>query len=194
MNYPHFDIHDIAPPASMADEELGSLLSRTAICLAALLQGPTATAGLNESRYNVLDALRRIPAGVCTQSRLAAGLLQSESNLSTLLERMRHDGLISRARSETDRRKSSIGLTRGGREALDRADLARNRETATILKVLDEGQHAAVRGALRLLLQRLEGALGIATRADNRVDQPAAMIAQHQTTRADSLITNGIPR
>src|SRR5262245_2121256 len=94
----------------------GERLLRTAQCLTALLQSPTARAGLNESRYNVLDALCRNAAGACSQTELARHLLQSESNLSTLLDRMRQAGLISRVRSESDRRVALIGLTAEGRE------------------------------------------------------------------------------
>ena len=169
MNQPHFDIHGLTnPPLPSVDGDVGVLLARTASCLAALLQGPTATAGLNESRYNVLDALRRISEGPCTQTALAARLLQSESNLSTLLERMRHDGLITRVRSETDRRKSSIGLTPAGCDALARADRARRRETATVMKVLGDSQLAALCATLGLLLQRLECELGVASRVNSR--------------------------
>src|SRR5262245_19426328 len=103
-------------PGFNADERL----LRTAQCLAALIQAPTSRAGLNESRYNVLDALRRRGVEGCSQSELAAHLLQSESNLSTLVDRMRQAGLITRVRSESDRRATVIGVTTVGREALGR--------------------------------------------------------------------------
>ena len=192
MNQPHFDIRGITNPASPAEGEAGSLLVRTADCLTALLQGPTATAGLNESRYNVLDTLRRMPEGTSTQTELAAQLLQSESNLSTLLERMRHDELISRVRSETDRRKSLIGLTSAGREALARADLARSRATANLLKALDESQRAALCASLGLLLQRFEGELGVAARVTTRGACGAVTtISERHPFRATSLISDG---
>src|SRR5262249_14919042 len=118
MPHSHLTSNDLAPPspphqpdrenglARNADsaDSTGGLLLRAAECLTALLQAPTARAGLNESRYNVLNVLRRKNSGNCTQTELATLLLQSESNLSTLLERMRLDGLISRVRSESDRR------------------------------------------------------------------------------------------
>lgn len=189
MNQPHFDIQGIAPSATPASGGVAMLLARTANCLAALLQGPTATAGLNESRFNVLDALRRIPGGTCTQTELANRLLQSESNLSTLLERMRHDELISRVRSETDRRKSLIGLTRAGRDALARADLARSRATAEILKMLDEDQQADLCASLGLLLQRFERELGVAAQVASRA---TATTSKRQPTRATTLISDGL--
>jgi len=138
---------------------LGELLLRAAECLTALLQSPTAEAGLNEPRYNVLAVLRRTASGSCSQTELATDLLQSESNLSTLLERMRKDGLISRVRSDADRRKAVVGLTPAGREALFLADQARARATATMLEALDERREAALREALSLLVHRLERTL-----------------------------------
>ena len=182
MNHPHFDIQAGTQPSPAAERAAGALLVRTADCLTALLQGPTATAGLNESRYNVLDTLRRMPGGTSTQTDLAARLLQSESNLSTLLERMRHDELISRIRSETDRRKSLIGLTNAGRETLAKADLARSRATAALFKAVDDSQQAALCAALGFLLQHFEGELGVA----------AAMTSARQPHRAFSPATDGL--
>ncbi len=142
----------------------GELLLRTAECLTALLHSPTAQAGLNESRYHVLDALRRKGSGSCSQTELATHLLQSESNLSTLVERMRQDGLISRVRSESDRRVALIGLSDAGREALARADRARQRAAAAVLDVFDAEGEGALCTSLRRLLNKLERALGIAGR------------------------------
>jgi len=189
MSQPHFDVHAITHSTAPDVTGLGALLSRTADCLTAVLHGPTATTGLNESRYHVLDALRRMPGGICTQTELAAWLLQSESNLSTLLERMRQDDLISRVRSEADRRKSLIGLTTAGREALARADQARTRATAAIFHALHEFQQAALRESLALLLQRLERELGVATRIPNR---GAEMTRERATFPASSLISDGL--
>jgi DNA-binding MarR family transcriptional regulator len=201
MNQPHFDIQGMTNPPASAEGSVGEFLVRAAACLTALLQGPTATAGLNESRYNVLDALRRTAGGTSTQTELAARLLQSESNLSTLLERMRQDGLISRERSETDRRKSLIGLTRAGRDALARADLARSRAMATVFKTLEESEQAGLRTALWVLLQQFEGQLGIAARVNSPVAPPttsriaspaAAMTSEHRSFQGTSLISDGL--
>jgi DNA-binding MarR family transcriptional regulator len=184
MSQPHFDSHSVAPPPALEpavrdpalskpageSETLGALLMRTAECLTALVQGPTAQAGLNESRYRVLDVLRRKASGTCSQTELATQLLQSESNLSTLLERMRKDGLISRVRSESDRRMALIGLSEAGAAALNRADPARLRAMATVLRVFDGNREDDLSEALRLLLATLERALGLTGRATRRTN------------------------
>lgn len=161
------------------NESLSALLVRTANCLTAFLQAPTAQEGLNESRYNVLNFLRRAPSGTCSQTELATHLLQSESNLSTLLDRMRADGLISRVRSESDRRKTQVGLSVAGREALTRAEQARSRAATTILKILDNRSAASLCQNLERLLQRLELALRIGGRA------PAGFRADRMSRRAN---------
>jgi DNA-binding MarR family transcriptional regulator len=160
----------IAAGLARADSSIAGILLRSAECLTALMQSPTAQAGLNESRYNVLDVLRRHGPSSCSQTGLAQQLLQSESNLSTLLDRMKKDGLISRVRSESDRRVTRVALTAAGSDALERADDARARAAASVLQVFDEHSHAALCQALGLLQRRLHRTLGISDRAAVRVD------------------------
>lgn len=173
---PHQPDHEMGTAiASASADSTGALLLRTAECLTALLQAPTARAGLNESRYNVLNVLRHKDSGTCTQTELATLLLQSESNLSTLLERMRLDGLISRVRSESDRRISLIGLSAAGREALLRAVQARARAVAPIFKALDEQRAGELRESLGQLVRQLEHTLGVAGRGAGRRDATGSL-------------------
>jgi len=184
MSQPHISFHkemmasstkqttsQMEPPFSPGSScSVGELLLRTAECLKALMQAPTAEAGLNESRYNVLAVLRRTTSGPCSQTELARELLQSESNLSTLLERMRKDGLISRVPSETDRRKALIGLTPAGSDALCRADQARARAARPIFHALDEQCETGLGETLGLLVEGLERTLGVARHGTTRLD------------------------
>lgn len=70
--------------------------------------------GLSESRAAVLQALAHNPCNV-TQADLANDLSLSESNLCSLVERMRTEGLLDRKRSSLDRRKTVLTLTSSGR-------------------------------------------------------------------------------
>jgi DNA-binding MarR family transcriptional regulator len=148
----------------LSQANIAALLIRIADCLTAILRGPTEEAGLNECRYKLLAALRQTCAGTSTQADLAYTLLQSESNLSTLLERMQQDGLISRVRSATDRRKTQIGLAASGSDALSRADFLRQRAMAKVLSVLGEDQSSGLFTTLTALLNGLESELGLETR------------------------------
>lgn len=167
MRAPHFEIRrgdepidsgrDVGGAAVAADgDDVGELLLRTGICVEALLAGPTADAGLNEARYQVLAAIHRQGYDGCSQTELAGHLLQSESNLSTLLERMRLDGLVVRERSATDRRRSVIRLTDAGAETLQEA--ARRRK-AVLAKWLPQEASFAWQGALQRTLARMEALL-----------------------------------
>lgn len=89
---------------------------------------------LNDGRHSVLAVLARTEAGVCTQAQLAERLGQSESNVSTLIERMQRDGLVSRTKSETDRRKRLLKITAAGRAILDAIDADRNEWAESLLK------------------------------------------------------------
>ena len=162
---------------------IAALLGRSAACLAAILRTPTASSGLNESRFHVLDALRRMPDGTSTQAALAVALLQSESNLSTLLERMHHDGLISRIRSTADRRKSLIGLTTDGSDALMQADHERDRAVAKILRLLAEQRTRDLRETLEQLLIQLELELGIRSPSES----PATALQDTEVPSEDVL-------
>jgi DNA-binding MarR family transcriptional regulator len=154
MSDPHFGAAAVSDDPPRVD--LAQLVVRAADCLRALLHEPTARAGLNETRFNVLDLLRRSASGSCSQSEIAARLLQSESNLSTLLDRMHQDGLISRTRSKTDRRRVAIGLTPLGQQALALADRKRGRASSEAIGALDDDQHTRFREALESLIRSLE--------------------------------------
>lgn len=115
------DVQSPASPDGFDVAETCEQLLQTADVLRHYMEGPTSAAGLNDARYTVLDALQRYAGQGCSQTQLAGLLLQSESNLSTLLERMRQDGLIARIRSVADRRKCIVQLTEFGEEKLKKA-------------------------------------------------------------------------
>lgn len=84
-------------------------------CLRELLAPELIRHGVNDARFMVMRAICDSPAGECSQTELARSLKQSEANVSTLLERMRVDELVTREKSPLDRRRSVIRLTERGR-------------------------------------------------------------------------------
>lgn len=76
---------------------------------------------LNDARFAVLQAVEDAGDAGCSQTELARRLRNSESNISTLLNRMVSDNLVERRRSQTDRRKSLIRLSPNGAARLARA-------------------------------------------------------------------------
>jgi DNA-binding MarR family transcriptional regulator len=162
----HQSLFAVVPPGPVMRESvaLAANLIRGADCLVAALQEPTAEAGLNEARYRVLAGLGGQAAGECSQAELAAALLQSESNLSTLLERMSADGLISRRRSDADRRRSLIRLTADGQRALQRADRVRAAVVERLLRLLAHDEISQLCKSLAGVVESLEASLS----ADSR--------------------------
>src|SRR5262249_22136911 len=84
---------------------------------------------------------------------------QSESNLSTLLERMGGDGLITRTRSQTDRRRSLIRVTPRGLAALARAERSRAATIVRLMRQFSREEADELANRLRPLVMKLERAL-----------------------------------
>ena len=103
--------------------------------------------------------LRRVdealPTGL-SQAELAAHLDQSESSISTLVDRMRRDGLLYRLRSKTDRRMRSLMLTDTGRTLLTQARAGYDRTLAELLSPLDPVHVSMLNMLLRLLTTELD--------------------------------------
>ena len=81
--------------------------------------------GLTEVRYSVLVALNSAGEMGLSQSELAERLMQSESNVSTLIERMAQDDLVERLRSDADRRKRVLLLSPSGLRLVERVETPR---------------------------------------------------------------------
>lgn len=145
-------------PWGGSPNDLASCLIRGADCLTAALAECTCDAGLNEPRYRVLETLHRLTGGECSQAKLARLLLQSESNLSTLLDRMGGDGLISRERSPSDRRRSLIRMTPLGAEALFRAERARAIAMTRLLTRFGREELEKLAEGMVRLVREIEGA------------------------------------
>lgn len=166
---------------------------RGAECLEAALLECTADAGLNESRYRVLDALHRHTRGECSQAELAVKLLQSESNLSTLLDRMGVDGLITRTRSQTDRRRSLIRLAPAGLEALELAVQSRAATTARLFRFQSSHETDQLVELLQRLVGDLENSPEICARRATGVDSPVRRLGSARQSRS-VLTAAGAPR
>ena len=110
---------------------------------------------LNDGRHAVLVALAREEDGGCSQATLAETLGQSESNVSTLIERMQRDGLVSRSKSDADRRKRILQITPAGRAVLDSVDASRTAWSGRLLS----GIRVNDRQQLLFLLKRIGDSL-----------------------------------
>jgi MarR family 2-MHQ and catechol resistance regulon transcriptional repressor len=75
--------------------------------------------GLTESQLGVLEALKHL--GPLAQGELCRKILRSGSNLTTVVDNLEREGLVQRARDESDRRIQIVHLTDKGRELVERA-------------------------------------------------------------------------
>ncbi|MEX0716174.1 MAG: MarR family winged helix-turn-helix transcriptional regulator [Planctomycetaceae bacterium] len=92
-------------------------LQRAAALMRNLSATHLAEFDLNPVRHGVLEILADRDDG-CSQAELAQRLQQSESGVSTLVDRMRGSGLLYRLRSKSDRRKRLLMIAPRGRELL----------------------------------------------------------------------------
>jgi MarR family 2-MHQ and catechol resistance regulon transcriptional repressor len=89
-------------------------LMRAADSVSAAVGRPMAAAGLTSSQFGVLEALLHL--GPLSQAGLAAKLLRSGSNITTVVDNLEARGLVRRTRRATDRRAVDVSLTaEGGR-------------------------------------------------------------------------------
>ncbi|MBN2239054.1 MAG: MarR family transcriptional regulator [Dehalococcoidales bacterium] len=76
--------------------------------------------GLSTSKYAVLQILE-VSNGTMTPSEIARWILRERHNVTTLVSRMKREGLVEVEPSTTDRRSVNIILTEKGRKKLQEA-------------------------------------------------------------------------
>jgi MarR family transcriptional regulator, organic hydroperoxide resistance regulator len=81
--------------------------------------GALAGSGLTIAQYQLIEPLRG--GGAQTVSELAAGAGVAAPTATRMLDALVRDGLVTRRGAEHDRRAVLIGLTRAGRDAVERA-------------------------------------------------------------------------
>jgi DNA-binding MarR family transcriptional regulator len=111
--------------------------------------------GLNLTRAEVLAFVARHGSDGCSQTDLATALRLSESNICTLIERMRSDGWLLRMRSNIDRRKSIVVLSPRGVDVIEQLLSSRREQAARALGGLDLAQLETLNRLLDFLLASL---------------------------------------
>lgn len=162
--------------------ETCSTLLRAAQLVRALSADQLAEHSLNDARLTAMSTLDQLArrAADCSQAELAAELLQSESNVCTLVERMRQDGLLYRLRSKQDRRKRLLKLTDAGRAVLEAASRAFEQRTSKLLEQMAPPERRRLDELLCGLVEHLDrlAQRGNSLRAPNEMLQ-----AEYETQR-----------
>ena len=137
---------------------------------------------LNDGRYTVLQTLAKAGNEGLSQAELAERLGQSESNVSTLIERMQRDGLVDRSRSEADRRKRVLLISSRGRSTLDTVDERRSQWTDRLFKSISVADYSQLLTLLNQLGQLLKSASASHDTFDMKKNADVSVESQTSTT------------
>ena len=107
---------------------------------------------LNGPRVDVLETIAAAGPEGCSQTELATELGAAESSVSTIVERMRRDGLLLRMRSRQDRRCSVLLLTEVGGERLASVMQSRDQHLSQWIDRLSTSEQQQLCDALDRLL------------------------------------------
>lgn len=137
-------------------EETVECLLLAAHSLRGMLSEHLAKYGLNDIRYAVLKLIADSSPDGCSQAELARHLRQSESSISTLVDRMRSSHLVYRLRSKQDRRKRVLMLTEQGQEMLSRARASYRQQVDQLMGWTDSDEQTQFAETLERIVKRLE--------------------------------------
>ena len=109
-------------PFGSPEQEAYLSLVRTAALLTDSLEQKLKPAGLTTAQYNALRILRGAePDGLC-RNEVRDRMLTRMPDMTRLLDRLEAMGLVSRVRSDEDRRLVSTHITAKGRRLLDKLE------------------------------------------------------------------------
>ena len=99
-----------------------------------------------------------------TPSEIAEWTQTERHNITTLINRMRRDGLVKAERNSSDKRVVDITLTDKGREAVNRCMPMAKEAVDQVMLSIDEGEAALLEKHLRTLRQNTHDGLGNVTK------------------------------
>ena len=110
-----------------------------------------------ELTWPQLAALRELERlGKCPVGRLAAEMYVGAPTVTGIVDRLERDGLVKRFRTEGDRRKVLVGLTREGQQLLARKPSLLNDSLRKGLSRLSERERKQMRTTLDRLAEMMD--------------------------------------
>ena len=104
---------------------------------------------LTESQFAVLEAVHHL--GPLSPGQLCQKILRSGSNITTVVDNLERDGMVTRERHDTDRRIQMIQLTARGREIIAAALPAHVARITSALAVLSPDEQVLLGQVCRKL-------------------------------------------
>lgn len=126
--------------------------------LASVLRPALRDDGLTVGQLGVLEALLHL--GPMMQSVLAAKLLTSPSNVTTVVDNLERDGLVRRERSTEDRRRVEVSLTDEGRSLIEELFPRHAQRITRLMTVLEPEELEELGRLCRELGRRIEARTG----------------------------------
>jgi DNA-binding MarR family transcriptional regulator len=115
--------------------------------------------GISGSGWGVLRNLQRAEdegkSGL-RLSELSERMLIRPPSVTGVVDRLERDGLVARRGDPTDQRAKRVGLTRAGRQLIERVSVGHQRKIESILAGLSQKEQTQLRDLLIRLRQRLE--------------------------------------
>ena len=109
--------------------------------------------GLTMQQFNVLRILRGQHPGPATNSLIRERMIDKNSDVTRIIDRLLKSGHVERSLSRTDRRRVDIVITEKGMDALARID-TRNDELDSTMAALSEQEVGLLNGLLDKLRDR----------------------------------------
>lgn len=113
-------------------------------------------AGLTPAKLRVLQILNaRGPAGA-TPKALATQMGVSQGTVTALVDKLVHDAMVTRTRSETDRRQMNLIITETGRDAVEDAPDALQQKFVRAYERLEDWEQAQLLSSLERVAAMLD--------------------------------------
>ena len=97
--------------------------------------------------------------GVMTPSEIAKWTQTERNNITTLVQRMKQDGLVTAERNSSNRRIMNVTLTNKGREVLDQAMPVAEESVSQVMLSITEGDAILLEKLLRVIRQNAQSGL-----------------------------------
>jgi DNA-binding MarR family transcriptional regulator len=114
-----------------------------------------AQADLTTNQYNVLRILRGSHPARLASGEIAVRMISRDPDVTRLVDRLSHRGLVSRTRGRQDRRIVEVGITDKGREVLKNLDVHVERMPRAMMGHLGAKKLAQLRQLLEALIADL---------------------------------------
>ena len=115
--------------------------------------------GLSAIKFTVLDALA-VNGGSMRPSEIAEWIYRERHNVTTLVDRLKRDGLVKTNRNSEDRRVITVTLTDKGQQALNEATPVSWEIVKEVMSSFSEDDAVLLEKQLRLLRQNAHSSLG----------------------------------